>query len=214
LRQQLTERFSSPTCDLTLIEDGTSKAVADGAVIWNCLHTVKARAARFSFGIKTRVIYDPTLPSHRGRDPFHGPEGLVWVNSIWSQLLTKGTVVRDDVIESFYRTYQFVGEAEQLLRLFQVELFSYDGIPESGAFIRNPEGGLSPGFEYACIVAADMRQLAKTLKTQRRLDSTYVGAEFEIGLTFGGTELKAFVQWEENGVKKRGPATIIPNALV
>ena len=43
-----------------------------------------------------------------------------------------------------------------------------------------------------------MRQLAKTLKPRRGLDSTFVIADFEIGLTFGNTELKAFAQWEEN----------------
>jgi hypothetical protein len=43
-----------------------------------------------------------------------------------------------------------------------------------------------------------MRQLTKTLKAQRGLDSTFVGINFGIGLTFGDTELKAFIQWEEN----------------
>jgi hypothetical protein len=48
--------------------------------------------------------------------------------------------VRDDVIEVFHRTYQSVSEAERYLRRFQTELFSYDGVPESGASILNPEG--------------------------------------------------------------------------
>jgi hypothetical protein len=43
-----------------------------------------------------------------------------------------------------------------------------------------------------------MRQFAMTLTTQRGLDSTYVRAKFEVGLTFGDAELKAFAQWEEN----------------
>jgi len=48
--------------------------------------------------------------------------------------------VRDDVIELFHVTYQSASEAEQSLRRFKVELFSYDGIPESGAFMLNPNG--------------------------------------------------------------------------
>jgi len=183
-------------------------------VIWNCLHTVKARAARFSFGGVGRVPYDPALPSHRGREASRDPDGVNCVYNSWNHLLSKGAVVRDDLIHSFHRVYQSASDAERHLKLFRTMLFSYDGIPESGAFMCNPGGGLNPGFEHACTVAADMQQLAKTLKPRRGLDSTYVIARFEIGLTFGGTELKAFVQWEENGVKKRGPATIIPNALV
>jgi hypothetical protein len=58
-------------------------------VIWNCLHTVKARAARFSFGVARRVNYNPALPSHRGRDVIREPDGLDWVRGVWGQLLTK-----------------------------------------------------------------------------------------------------------------------------
>jgi len=58
-------------------------------VIWSCLHAVKARAARFSFGAKTRAIYDPALPSHWGRELVRGSEGLRWVPNIWNQLLSK-----------------------------------------------------------------------------------------------------------------------------
>jgi len=169
--------------------------VADGAVIWNCLRTVKARAARFSFGIRAEVPYNPALPSHQGRELHRDAAGVDCVDYFWHHLLSKGTVMDDDVIHSCYDAYQSVSEAERSLRLFRVDLFSYDGIPESGAFVRNPEGGWNPGFEHACIVAADMRQLAKTLKTRRGVDSTYVVADFGIGLTFGGTELKGFAQW-------------------
>jgi hypothetical protein len=43
-----------------------------------------------------------------------------------------------------------------------------------------------------------MSQLAKSLKPQSNLDGTFFRARYQIGITFGGTELKAFVQWEEN----------------
>ena len=72
------------------------------------------------------------------------------------------------------------------------------GVPSSVTNRFPDAGGLNPGFEHACIVTADMRQLAKTLKPRCGLDSTYVRAKYEIGLTFGDTELKAFIQWEEN----------------
>jgi hypothetical protein len=43
-----------------------------------------------------------------------------------------------------------------------------------------------------------MSQLAKTLKPESGPDGTFVRAHYQVGITFGGTELKAFVQWEEN----------------
>jgi len=67
----------------------SSKAVADGAVIWNCLQTVKARVARYSFGAKTRIPYDANDPSHQGRALIRGPEGLLCVGNIWDPILAK-----------------------------------------------------------------------------------------------------------------------------
>jgi hypothetical protein len=43
-----------------------------------------------------------------------------------------------------------------------------------------------------------MRQLTKTLKAGTGPDGLFFITEFDVGITFGGTELKAFVQWEEN----------------
>jgi hypothetical protein len=66
-----------------------SKAVADGAVIWNCLQTVKARVARRSFGTGYLIQYDPAEPSHRGRELSRGEDGVTWVGPVWDCLLSK-----------------------------------------------------------------------------------------------------------------------------
>ena len=54
-----------------------------------------------------------------------------------------------------------------------------------------------------------MAQIAKTLETRRNSDSTYVIVVFDIGIVFGNTELKAFIQWEEN-VRARNLANTTP----
>jgi hypothetical protein len=41
-----------------------------------------------------------------------------------------------------------------------------------------------------------MSQLAKTLKPESGPDGTFFKADYQVGITFGGTELKAFVQWQ------------------
>ena len=43
-----------------------------------------------------------------------------------------------------------------------------------------------------------MSQLVQSLIPQRGPRGTFLRAAFDLGITFGGTELKAFVQWEEN----------------
>jgi hypothetical protein len=43
-----------------------------------------------------------------------------------------------------------------------------------------------------------MSQLAKTLKPESGPDGKFFEAHFQVAITFGSTELKAFVQWKEN----------------
>jgi hypothetical protein len=43
-----------------------------------------------------------------------------------------------------------------------------------------------------------MSQLAKTLKPKSGPNGTFFEAHYQVGITFGGTELKAFVEWKEN----------------
>jgi len=37
----------------------------------------------------------------------------------------------------------------------------------------------------------------------------YYQFDFEVVMLFGGTELKAYVAWKENGVERRSPASIV-----
>jgi hypothetical protein len=66
-----------------------SKAVADGAVMWNCLQTVKARVARRSFGTDYITPYDAANPFHRGRKLFQDADGVIKVCDVWDQILSK-----------------------------------------------------------------------------------------------------------------------------
>ena len=57
---------------------------------------------------------------------------------------------------------------------------------------------MKPGFESACNINANLSQLAQTLKPQNGVDRVYFATKFDVGITFGATELKAFIQWDEN----------------
>jgi hypothetical protein len=63
--------------------------VADGAVIWNCLRSVKARVARRSFGIGYFIPYDATNPVQLGRELKQGPDAVIRVGPVWDRLLSK-----------------------------------------------------------------------------------------------------------------------------
>jgi len=43
-----------------------------------------------------------------------------------------------------------------------------------------------------------MSPVAKSLQPRNGPQGQYYRAEYDVGVTFGGTELKAFIEWNEN----------------
>ncbi|KAG8775337.1 hypothetical protein FRC12_001542 [Ceratobasidium sp. 428] len=83
LRQQFKTRYEPRGCQVTLTNDSASKAVADGAIIWNNVSSVVGRAPRLSFGVKTTERYDPLCLEHRGREVYIGCSGHKKVTGHW-----------------------------------------------------------------------------------------------------------------------------------
>lgn len=67
----------------------SSKAVADGAVIWNTISSVAGRAPRSSYGIEVTARYNPVLAEHQGREVYHCASGQEKVDGVWSQIVAK-----------------------------------------------------------------------------------------------------------------------------
>ncbi|KAG8692350.1 hypothetical protein FRC11_003682, partial [Ceratobasidium sp. 423] len=67
---------------------------------------------------------------------------------------------------------------------------------------------LAKGFEKICTVTADLSGLQGAL-TERVGKRIYYQLDFLVALRFGGTELKAFVEWVENEEVRTGPATLV-----
>ncbi|KAG8761842.1 hypothetical protein FRC11_012757, partial [Ceratobasidium sp. 423] len=70
------------------------------------------------------------------------------------------------------------------------------------------DGYLAKGFEQICTVTADLSGLQGAL-TKRVGKRKYYQLYFLVALRFGGTELKAFIEWVENGRVRTGPATLV-----
>ncbi|KAG9120288.1 hypothetical protein FRC07_004280 [Ceratobasidium sp. 392] len=82
----------------------------------------------------------------------------------------------------------------------------------------NPEhillvGHLNKGYEEVCQVTADLSGMRQALKKQTGPDGEYYKLSYKLALQFGGTELKAFIEWRQDGETRTGPASIIPGAL-
>lgn len=67
----------------------SSKAVADGAVIWRIKSSVTSRAPRFSFGVWIGRLHDPDNDAHAGRHSYYNSDGLLYVSGCWSQIVRR-----------------------------------------------------------------------------------------------------------------------------
>lgn len=212
LREQFRSRYEPQGCRVTLTNDSTSKAVADGAVIWNTASSVAGRAPRSSYGIEVTARYNSALTEHQGREIYHCASGHEKVFGVWSQIVAKGVVLDNEAVtrQSFSRTYS---TSHPDLEEFEVELLAYskDGVP---SWARDKNDILSSGFSNCCTITADLNNLRGALEPRIGVHGKmYWRLYFEVCIRFGGTELEAYIEWEEKGVARTGTVTIVPDKV-
>ncbi|CAE7069063.1 unnamed protein product [Rhizoctonia solani] len=212
LHTRFEQQFESDSCGVVLANDYTSKAVADGSVIWSTLCSVVSRTTRRSFGMICAIPFFPWMipvPGAEGRKAYLGPEGIPMAPGAWSQIVKKGVPVDAEEVfrDKFHRTFM---ESNPSSVTLNVELFGYSK-DDDPVWAKDPEGNMYPGFEKVGTITAQILDLEGALKKDKGL----LGVEYwdlaaEVCICFGTTELQAHLEWEQNGVTRKGPATIIP----
>ncbi|CAE6473457.1 hypothetical protein ACGC1H_005422 [Rhizoctonia solani] len=213
LRSEFRKRYEPRGCQITLTNDSTSKAVADGAVIWSSLSSVISRAPRSSFGITTNTRYNSWQQEHQRRTPFTQADGHQWISGCWSSIVTKGVALDVNAVcrRGFSRTYN---TSTPNLSTFLVQLISYAN-EDSPAWSQSPQGLLLPGFRNVCCISADLNKLSGALERRTgNAGKVYWYLEFEVCMRFGGTELEAYLEWKEHGTTRTGPMSIVPEDAI
>ncbi|KAG8793236.1 hypothetical protein FRC12_003453 [Ceratobasidium sp. 428] len=183
-----------------LIRDNSSKAVADGAVIWSAKHSVVRRATRMFYGTTVNTHYDPRNPDHLGRTILKFPNEVECVHGRWSQIVGRGVVVGN--AEAIREPYYSIRKGFNRRNELSAPIYAWTN-----------DGRLNKGYEKICEIVADLSGMRQTPKKEVGPDGDYYKRGFNIALQFGGTELRAFLEWEEDGKTRTGPALIIPKAL-
>ncbi|KIM36858.1 hypothetical protein M413DRAFT_281536 [Hebeloma cylindrosporum] len=191
-----------------------NKAVADGAVSFRIDHYVTARVSKFAFGVNCCTEYDAKNPEHISRSyyKFIGLDGIAKIDGLFSNILPKGSTVNET--QEFRRPFLRKRRCRSGLGSFVVDISCYRGnqILEAESFTdKDPRM-----FSTLCSVEADISHIETPAKVATHDFTVYYIIEFDIVFSFGLTELKAFIAWEENGVEKRSPARVVydPDAII
>ncbi|KAJ7070448.1 hypothetical protein B0H15DRAFT_89843 [Mycena belliarum] len=205
LFSELTSRLASLRLDLVRPDTHVNKAVADGAVSFHIDHHVSVRVARATYGLSCSVVYMPENREHQTRQAniYRGVKGDLLVPGSFSTILQKGVQVTEDT--EFEHTYQQRTKNRAAVDYISVDLYRYRGHTDPRWLDVDPEH-----YDVICKIEANTSRLVKFPKRRTGVAGSDVyELDFSVVLSFGLTELKAQIEWEENGAKKRGPAQIL-----
>ncbi|KDQ09315.1 hypothetical protein BOTBODRAFT_37228 [Botryobasidium botryosum FD-172 SS1] len=212
LRQKLAKNAGALGVEVTLISESTSKAVADGGVIWFAKHAVSARATRYAFGLEVVGRAKSTDIQEKGRIQMHTPTG-VKVPGVWSEIVPKNAVFHEseEVTKEFARFYS---TKHPDLSCFRTVVFAFDGDTQKSKprYLSDEMSNLFPGFHEVCKVTANLAGLRDSLHEVRGPEGVVWLIKFKIALTFGATELRASILWQDKlGNVHRGAASVLPS---
>ncbi|KAI5115973.1 hypothetical protein M0805_001504 [Coniferiporia weirii] len=204
LTAQLKLHLSRFDISVTCPDGQTAKAVADGAISFYLDQFVSSRMAAIAYGMKMSVSYDPDDTEHVRRKAgiYLWPSGAKTISGSFSTVLRKGTLVSKET--EFKLPFNIESTSLDRFGSKSVDLLAFRGSGEPPAW--TDEAPL----DTLCTVTADTSGLMGLLRPLSGTNGqTYWTHNYELILQFGGTELKAQISWEENGVEKRGTAHIV-----
>ncbi|KAF8305225.1 uncharacterized protein EI90DRAFT_2244419 [Cantharellus anzutake] len=162
------------------------------------------------------IPYDENVPEHRSRDWVIGRDGVKWMSNKWYPMVERGDVImaEDGVSENMYNVYH---TSNPSLGTFSERIYAFTLSDEEGPYwALDPDGKPEYGIECVCEITADLSNLRGGLveKISREQGGKYWLLDYNVVIEFGDTELRAYLEWTENGETKRGQASLIPDSFM
>ncbi|THH07993.1 hypothetical protein EW146_g9133 [Bondarzewia mesenterica] len=172
-------------------DNHTNKAVAEGAVSFHLDHFVSTRIARFTYGIKSHVPFDASCPAHqeRIRLKYIDVDGAERLPNAFTAILSMGTATSE--IMTCSKSFIRISHESNALDRIECSIICYKGILSPSWMDTDPDR-----FSRLCVISADLTGVPK--RPQKGARGTYYRRKFDIELSFGLTELKAYLSWTEN----------------
>ncbi|KAG1753749.1 uncharacterized protein EDB91DRAFT_1234152 [Suillus paluster] len=198
--EKLQRYFQSLGISFSRPNSHCNRAVADGAVLYFIDHLVSSCLARYTYGTKCSVPFNPSDMEHRIRrkQVFRSDSGNLALPHGFSSILTKGTRVSEQ--QEFSETFTIRQSNQAACNNFEVDIIRYTGLLSQPKWM-DTEQSL---FSTLCTIRADTSEIAQKLTPKRSTEgSTYYAMEIKVILLFGLLELKAVIGWEDGGEKIR-----------
>ncbi|CAE6499636.1 unnamed protein product [Rhizoctonia solani] len=138
LRQEFRKRYEPQGCQVSSTNDSSSKAVADGAVLWAVAQRTFPRVLQFSWGIETSVTFDPNDPDHVQRKGAPSTLGWTTVPGRWKKLVRKGAPLEGENMATII-PFSLEFPASTGLSIFELDIYSYSGDDEP-VWMMNKQG--------------------------------------------------------------------------
>ncbi|KAF8598220.1 hypothetical protein BDV93DRAFT_547548 [Ceratobasidium sp. AG-I] len=214
LQKMIKGKFEPKGYQVFLTNDSYNayNATTDGAVIWGATDHSCGRALRFSYGFVVSTMFDPEADEHQGRETYVSSRGYEKVIGAWSQLANKGDMFDQDRVTRVPYNRMFTSSNADLYT-FRADLFAYteEGKP---SFARDQQGKLLDGFRKICTMTADLSNLRGGLQEVGAPGESYWSLTYDLCLRFGGVELGASIEWQEQGATRIGLVNVKPVDIV
>ncbi|KAG8903490.1 hypothetical protein FRC01_009181, partial [Tulasnella sp. 417] len=179
-------------------DSGMAKAAAHGGVAFYLDRHVAERIMRHTYGVILDVPYHPEDPEHedRNQDMKEDPNsGKRYVRGGFSALVTRGQLVK---VEKIYkeRGRSDARSKREPIRWTQT-IHRYSGAAGNVTFVDMDPDGFTPIGSFYCDIPAS----AMTMHMEGF--RSFWAVDLDLVITLGTVEVKAYVEWEEQGVKKR-----------
>ncbi|KIM25112.1 hypothetical protein M408DRAFT_331406 [Serendipita vermifera MAFF 305830] len=209
LRARLAFILHNQGTEVVTVDEPSKKAAAEGATIWFLKQLVKARAARCTYGMHAWKVFRRTIHSEREADARVRPDGTKKIR-VFDPVVEKESILTNDWEKSIrYQTSYTTFPLD--LERFSRNLYTWEGEGKS-VWLRDQQGNLLPGMRHLCALMADLSGLKGSLTRHRSAYYEYWRLDYEVVISFKRGKLQAKLRWTENGVKREGPVTILPEA--
>ncbi|EUC60259.1 hypothetical protein RSOL_334230, partial [Rhizoctonia solani AG-3 Rhs1AP] len=129
LRQEFRKRYEPQGRRIILPNDSTSKAVAEGAVIWKITYGSSDRALQLSWGVETLVTFDYNNPDHQGREKIRLNTTWTVTPGRWKCFAIKGITPDKNSIIRIPFSLDFPSHSDEL-GPFELKIYTYSGNDE------------------------------------------------------------------------------------